>query len=112
MPLAHRGKKRCKFALANAASFGYPQLNVIQKSASPAHFQHLFKIANTQAVSHGKPFHTGVDIHWLYRDGDYGPALRLRFQNRQASVAAPTSIEATEHILVFERFPNRRERSR
>ena len=44
-------------------------------------FPHLFKLAEDLSDSDWRPFHPGVDIHWLYREENHGPSAALiRFQ--------------------------------
>jgi anti-sigma factor ChrR (cupin superfamily) len=44
-------------------------------------FSNLSRLAEDQNNLGWQPFHPGVEIHWLYREGDQGPAAALiRFQ--------------------------------
>jgi anti-sigma factor ChrR (cupin superfamily) len=44
-------------------------------------FPNLSRLAEDQNSLQWQPFHPGVDIQWLYRDGDQGPSAALiRFQ--------------------------------
>ncbi len=98
--LAHRGKRDVILS-CQCPSFGYPLNSMLIKNQQPPLiFQHLFKIADHQADIPWQPFHTGVDIHWLYRDGDYGPAAAvIRFQ--PGSSVPLHEHRGHEHILVL-----------
>jgi anti-sigma factor ChrR (cupin superfamily) len=63
-------------------------------------FPNLSKLAEDRANLKWESFHPGVDIHWLYRDGDQGPsAALLRFQ---PGAAVPMhEHRGLEHIYIL-----------
>jgi len=60
----------------------------------------IFSIAARQHEIPWEPFHDDVDIHWIYKDGEHGPAAALMRFKPGGKVSLHNHV-GFEHIIVL-----------
>ena len=64
-------------------------------------FQNLYNLLDSAGSLDWQQFHSGVHVHWLYRDGDQGPAAAfIRFE--PGGRVPLHEHRGFEHILVLQ----------